>query len=101
MCYWSVDGKFLGFIIHEHGIEIDPDRIKSIQNVRDLIYKLDIQKFGKVNYLRKFISNLVGKIDAFCPILWLKNDVEFTWGQKQNNREHSILLENICLRLQY
>jgi hypothetical protein len=26
-------GKFLGFIIHEHGIEIDPDRIKSTRNV--------------------------------------------------------------------
>jgi hypothetical protein len=26
-------GKFLGSIIHEHGIEIDPDRIKFIRNV--------------------------------------------------------------------
>jgi hypothetical protein len=26
-------GKFLGFIIYEHGIEIDPDRIKSIRIV--------------------------------------------------------------------
>jgi hypothetical protein len=47
----SVD-KFLGFIIHEHGIEIDPDRIKSIQNVGPLTCKLEMQKFlGKVNYL--------------------------------------------------
>jgi hypothetical protein len=29
-CAFGVSaGKFLGFIIHEHGIEIDPDRIKS------------------------------------------------------------------------
>jgi hypothetical protein len=33
-------GKFLGFIIHEHGIEIDPDRIKSIRNVGAPICKL-------------------------------------------------------------
>jgi hypothetical protein len=33
-CVFGVStGKFLGFIIHEHGIEIDPDRIKSIRNV--------------------------------------------------------------------
>jgi hypothetical protein len=45
-------------------------------------YKLEMQKFlGEVNYLRRFISNLVGKIDAFTPILWLKNDADFTWGR--------------------
>ena len=46
--------------------------------------KKDLQKFlGKVNFLRKFISNLSGKIDAFTPILWLKNEAEFTWGTEQ------------------
>jgi hypothetical protein len=56
-------GKFLGFVIHEHGIEIDPDRIKSIRNVGPPICKLEVQKFlDKINYLRRFISNLVGKM---------------------------------------
>jgi hypothetical protein len=98
-CAFGVSaGKFLGFIIHEHGIEIDPDRIKSIRNVGPPTYKLEVQKFlGKVNYLRRFISNLAGKIDAFTPILRLKNDVEFTWGQ--NSRKHLISLESICLWL--
>jgi hypothetical protein len=46
--------------------------------------KNDMQKFiGKVNYLRQFISNLSGKISAFAPILWLKNEAEFTWGANQ------------------
>jgi hypothetical protein len=77
-------GKFLGFIIHEHGIEIDPDRIKSIRNVGPPTYNLEVQKFlGKVNYLRRFSSNLARKIDAFTPILRLKNDVEFTWEAEQ------------------
>jgi predicted metal-dependent hydrolase len=93
-------GKFLGFIIHEHGIEIDPDRIKSIQNVGPLTCKVEVQKFlSKVNYLQRFISNLARKIDAFTPILRLKNDVKSTWGQ--NNRKHLISSENICLRLSY
>jgi hypothetical protein len=46
--------------------------------------KNDMQKFiGKVNYLRRFISNLSGKICAFAPILRLKNEAEFTWGANQ------------------
>jgi hypothetical protein len=72
-------GKFLGFIIHEHGIEIDPNRIKSIRNVGPPTCKLEMQKFlGKVNYLQRFISNLAMKIDGFTPILRLKNNAEFT-----------------------
>jgi hypothetical protein len=84
-CAFGVSvGKFLWFIIHEHGIEIYPDRIKSIRNVGAPNCKLEVQKFlDKVNYLWRFISNLVGKIDAFTPILRLKNDVDFTWRAEQ------------------
>ena len=84
-CAFGVSaGKFLGFVIHEHGIEIDPDRIKSIRNVGPPTCKVEVQRFlGKVNYLRRFISNLAGKIDAFTPILRLKNDAEFAWGAEQ------------------
>jgi hypothetical protein len=93
-------GKFLGFVIHEHGIEIDPDRIKSIRNVGPPTCKVKVQKFlGKVNYLRRFISNLAEKIDAFTPILRLKNDAKFAWGQ--STRKHLISLKNTCLRLLY
>jgi hypothetical protein len=36
-------GWFLGFIIHEHGIEIDPKKIESINKVQPLQCKNDIQ----------------------------------------------------------
>jgi hypothetical protein len=46
-------GKFLGFIIHEHGIEIDPTKIESINKVQPAQCKNNMQKFqGKLNYLR-------------------------------------------------
>ena len=46
--------------------------------------KKDLQKFlGKVNYLRRFIFNLSGKIDSFTPILRLKDKAKFTWGVEQ------------------
>ena len=47
--------------------------------------KLEIQKFLiKVTYLCRFISKLVDKVDAFTPILRLKNNVDFAWVQNYN-----------------
>jgi hypothetical protein len=78
-------GKFLGFIMHEHGIEIDPIKIESINKVQPPQCKNDMQKFiGKLNYLRRFIFYLSGKINAFAPILRLKNEAEFTSGADSN-----------------
>jgi hypothetical protein len=84
-CVFGVStGKFLRFIIHEHGIEIDPIKIESINKLQPPQCKNNMQKFlEKVNYLRRFISNLSGKISAFAPILPLKNEAEFTWGVDQ------------------
>jgi hypothetical protein len=46
-------GKFLGFIIHEHVIKIDPSKIESINKVQLPQCKNDMQKFlEKINYLR-------------------------------------------------
>jgi hypothetical protein len=84
-CSFGVSaGKLLGFIVHEKGIEIDPKKIEAIQSVKAHTCKKDFQKFlGKVNYLRRFICNLSGKVNASTPLLLLKNDVDFTWGAKQ------------------
>jgi hypothetical protein len=39
-CAFGVSaGKFLGFIIHEHGIEIDPKNVESIRKVKDPTYE--------------------------------------------------------------
>jgi hypothetical protein len=58
-------GTFLGFIIHVHGIDIDPTKIESINKVQPPQCKNDMQKFlGKLNYLRRFIFNLSGKISC-------------------------------------
>jgi hypothetical protein len=46
-------GKFFRFIIHEHGIKIDPTKIESINKVQPPQCKNDMLKFlGKLNYLR-------------------------------------------------
>jgi hypothetical protein len=38
---------------------------------------------GKVNYLRRFIANLAGKVDSFHPLLRLKHEQDFAWGSEQ------------------
>ena len=100
-CAFGVSaGKFLGFIIHEKGIEVDPKRIEAMRKVEAPTCKKDLQKFlRKVNFLRRFISNLSGKIDAFTPILRLKDETEFTWGQ--NSKKRLRRSRFICLRHPY
>jgi hypothetical protein len=83
-------GKFLGFIIHEHGIEINPKKIDSIKKVQPPQSKKDMQKFlGKLNYSRRFIFNLSVKISAFAAILCLKNEANFTWGGGGIEQQHA------------
>jgi hypothetical protein len=54
-------GRFLGFLVHEHVIQIDPKKIESIGKIGEPVCKKDVQKFlGKINYLCRFISNLLG-----------------------------------------
>jgi hypothetical protein len=53
-CAFGVStGQFLGFIIHEHGIEVDPKIIEAIKKIKEPTCKKDVQSLlGKVNYLR-------------------------------------------------
>jgi hypothetical protein len=84
-CAFSVsDDKFLGFIIHEYGIEIDHKRIESMKKVKTPTCKKELQSFlGKLNYLRQLISNLSGRVKPFTPILRLKNVTPwFSQGKK-------------------
>jgi hypothetical protein len=75
-------GRFLGFIVHEHGIQINPKKIESIRKIGEPVCKKDIQKLlGKINYLRHFISNFTGRVESLLPLVQLKHEEEFTWGQ--------------------
>jgi hypothetical protein len=79
-CAFGVtSGKFLGFVVHEHGIQIDPKRIESISKIGEPVCKKDVQKLmGKINYLRHFISNLVGRVESLIPLVRIKHKEEFT-----------------------
>jgi hypothetical protein len=81
-CAFGVSvGRFLGFVVHQHEIQIDTKKVESIQMVEEPTCKRDMQKLlGKINYLRRFISNLAGKVETFLPLVRLRHEGEFIWG---------------------
>jgi ribonuclease HI len=84
-CAFGVSaGQFLGFMVHQRGIEISRKSIDAINKVVAPTNKTELQSLiGKINFIRRFISNLSGKIKAFSPLLKLKANQEFLWGAEQ------------------
>jgi hypothetical protein len=74
-------GQFLGFLVYEWGIEIG---LKSQEAVRTMVpptTKRELQQLiGKINFVRRFISNLSGWIESFMDLVKIKADEEFCWG---------------------
>jgi hypothetical protein len=74
-------GRFLGFIVHEKGIEVDPKKIESIKKIQEPSCRNGVQSLlSKVNYLRQFISNLAGRVKSLLLLVHLKHERAFTWG---------------------
>ena len=84
-CAFGVSvGQFFGFMVHERGIEIDQKSMKAIDEAVPPTNKIELQSLlGKINFIRKFISNMSERILPFSPLLKLKNDQEFKWGDVQ------------------
>ncbi len=79
-CAFGVSARqFLGFLVHERGIEVTQRSVNAIQKIKPLEDKKQLQKLiDKVNFVRRFISNLSGRLELFTPLLRLKADQEFT-----------------------
>ena len=76
-------GNFLGFLVHQRGIEIDKNKTKVILEAKPPTCKKELQRFlGQLNFLRRFVSNLAGKVQVFSELLKLKAEDEFQWSQK-------------------
>nr|ABA94385.1 retrotransposon protein, putative, unclassified [Oryza sativa Japonica Group] len=84
-CAFGVSvGQFLGFLVHERGIEVTQRSINAIKKIHPPEDKKKLQELiGKINFVRRFISNLSGRLEPFTPLLRLKADQEFTWGAEQ------------------
>jgi hypothetical protein len=78
-CAFGVSaGQFLGFLVHEKEIEIG---LKSQEAVRTMLpptMKRELQQLiGKINFVRRFISNLSGRIEPFMELVKIKDNGEF------------------------
>ena len=73
-CTFGVSaGQFLGFMVHERGIEVGQKSMKAIDDAVPLTTKTELQSLlGKINFIRRFISNLSERVLLFSPLLKLK-----------------------------
>ncbi|XP_050914580.1 uncharacterized protein LOC127129439 [Lathyrus oleraceus] len=83
-------GDFLGFVVHKKGIEVNQNKMKDIMETKAPLTKKELQSLlGKINFLRRFISNLSGRTQAFSPPVRLKQG-KFEW-----NDEHQKAFDKI------
>ncbi len=70
-CSFSVSaGQFLGFLVHERGIEVPQRSIIAIQKIKPPEDKKQLQSLiGKINFVRRFISNLSGRLEPFTSLI--------------------------------
>ncbi|XP_077226343.1 uncharacterized protein LOC143859575 [Tasmannia lanceolata] len=81
-CVFGVtSGKLLGFMVSERGIEVDPQKIKAIQEMQPPKTEKQIRGFlGKVQYLRRFISHLTMTCEPIFKLL--KKNSSKKWNEE-------------------
>jgi hypothetical protein len=84
-CAFGVSaGEFLGFLVHKGGIEVGKKSMKAIDEVVPPTNLKELQSLlGKINFVRRFISNLLQKVLPFSLLLRIKKDQKFVWGDEQ------------------
>jgi hypothetical protein len=77
-------GQFLGFLVHERGIEIGQKSQEAVKTMVPPTTKKELQQLiGKINFVRRFISNPSGRIEPFMELVKIKANDEFRWGAEQ------------------
>uniref|UniRef100_A0A2N9G246 Integrase catalytic domain-containing protein n=1 Tax=Fagus sylvatica TaxID=28930 RepID=A0A2N9G246_FAGSY len=79
-CAFEVSaGKFLGFLVHQRGIDVDPARASVIATMKPPITHKELKSFlGKLSYIRRFIPGLAAVTSTFAPLL--KKGAPFHWS---------------------
>jgi hypothetical protein len=73
------EGKLLGHIVSAEGVKIDPSRVEAIQALSIPRSRKEVQSFlGKINFLRRFVSNFVEGVRLITAMLRKGNEVRWT-----------------------
>lgn len=76
--------NYLGHVITDKGVKPDPKKIQSIVEMQAPVNTKGIKSFlGMIGYYRKFIRDFSRFAEPMTRLL--KKDVEFIWGQEQQN----------------
>ena len=80
-CSFGVgSGKFLGYMVMHRGIEVNPDQIKAINNLKPPRNAKEVQKLtGMIAALNQFISRFVDKCKPFY--LLINKWIGFEWSE--------------------
>lgn len=80
--FQSKEVKFLGHILSEDGLKIDPEKVEAIQKLETPSDKKQLLRLlGMVTYLSKFVPNLSSLTEPMRRLL--KSDVEWLWDTDQ------------------
>ena len=80
--FFQLEIKYLGHIISEEGLRIDPDKVEAIVKLNRPKDRKTVQRFlGSVQFLSKWIKNLQKRTAHISDLL--KKDVSFDWTDKQ------------------
>ena len=79
-CAFGVSaGKFLGFLVHNCGINVDPAKASVIATMKAPTSHKELKSFlGRLSYIRRFIPGLVVVTTVFIPLM--KKGVPFVWS---------------------
>ena len=82
-CAFGVSsGKFLSFLVHSRGIDVDPAKATTIATMRPPTMVKELKSFlGKVSYIWRFILGLASITSAFTKLL--RKGQSFEWGEVQ------------------
>ena len=73
-------GKFLGFLVHNRGIDMDLAKVVAIATMKPPATVKELKSFlGKVSHIRRFIPGLASITSAFMKLL--KKWQGFKWGK--------------------
>ena len=74
-------GKFLGFLVHQQGIDVDPSKAQAIAAMKPPTTIKELKSFlNKLSYIKRFILSLAALTAAFTPLL--KKGRPCRWSQK-------------------
>ena len=68
--FGATSRKLLGFVVSKKGIKIDSDKVRAIQDLPPPRTQKKVRSFmGRLNYIVRFISQMMAKCDPIFKML--------------------------------